>query len=154
MSGLSPLHADPREICVYPRPCFFEAGILLVEVSGQFDLTDEVLRFAGQDPYRYEKAQFLMGTRELRVRMAARAHADDLRNAGAETARRLEAIASDPHLTMVQREQLLKALRDEMDATTPEGAVNRRRIQRLLEERFRPHLDGGPSAARDAGASP
>ena len=74
---VTPYRPDPREACQYPQPCFFNASLLPLSIRGGFDLTDELMRLGGQDPYRYAKAQFLAGTRELRIRMAARAHADE-----------------------------------------------------------------------------
>jgi hypothetical protein len=84
-------------------------------------------------------------TRELRLRMAARAHAEDLAKAGAETPRHFESIASDPRLTRAERRQILQTLRDEMDATTPDGAASRDRIRRLLDERLTSAVDASAS---------
>ena len=47
-----------------------------------------IMRFNGKDPYRYDKATFLSGTRELRVGMAVRALAANVRRASASWTRR------------------------------------------------------------------
>ena len=74
----TPYRPDPREAC---RQCDLPPMLPLLGVSGNFDLTDEVMRLSGQDPYRSAKARFLLLTRDLRVGMAARRHAEDLRKA-------------------------------------------------------------------------
>ena len=66
---LTPYRPDAREACRYPSDCFFHAPTVLVTATGSFDLTDELMRIGGQDPYRYQKARFLTATRELRARM-------------------------------------------------------------------------------------
>jgi hypothetical protein len=117
----TPFRPDPREVCLYPRPCFFDARAVLVAVTASFDLTDELMRLSGQDPYRYEKARFLTATRDLRARLGARAHADDVRASAAELRRRSSAIGCDPTRSVAERRALLQALRDELDDATSEG---------------------------------
>lgn len=134
---------DPREVCTYPHACYFQADLMLVNVTGKMDLTDELMRIHGQDPYRYAKARFMAETRELRAHLAARAQADDLRAAAVELPGRLEAIAGDERLSVAERRAILEALRDEVDATTPEGQALRRRIGELLKTRFEAP-DAGP----------
>jgi hypothetical protein len=99
--------------------------------------TDELIRFAGQDPYRYAKARFLAATRELRVRLAARAHADDLRDSAAELPRRLQSIRCDDRLSLADRRAILLGLRSELEATSPEGRTAAARIDGALDD-----LDG------------
>ena len=48
--SMSPYRPDPKEACTYPRACFFQAAVVIVGVSGTFDLTDELMRLAGEDP--------------------------------------------------------------------------------------------------------
>jgi hypothetical protein len=132
---------DPREICQYPRPCFFEAPVTLVGAHARFDLTDELMRFAGEDPYRYQKAHFLAATHEMRVRMAARAHAEDLAQSRVELAARLHSIACDDRLRPGERRAIIQQLRAELDVATPEGHAQAAEIDRFLEEID--HRDGG-----------
>jgi hypothetical protein len=133
---MSPFRPDPSEGCRYPKPCFFDAPVVVLSVAGTFDLTDELMRLGGQDPYRYEKARFMKGTGELRSRLAARAHADDLREASDQLPRHLEAIAGDPNLTPAERRATIEALGGEMDATTPEGRKARALIDAFVRARF------------------
>ena len=66
-----------------------------VSALGRFDLTDELTRFSGQDPNRFQKATFLAATRDRRIQMAVRTHAANIRRATAELPARLQAIACD-----------------------------------------------------------
>lgn len=125
---------DPREACLYPSPCFFEASVVLVGLQGTFDVTDELMRLAGKDPYRYEKARFLTATRELRGRMAGRAHAEDVTRSGAELPHRLRQIACDDRLSVADRRAIIEALRAELDGALPEARAQADRIGRFLDD--------------------
>ena len=119
---------DPREGC---RTCGFEVRPVLVNAVGRFDLTDELVRMNGKDPLRYEKARFLVATREARFKMAAKAHADNIRRAKSELPLRLHAIACAPELSVAEKRGILMALRDEMNTTT-EGIEAAARIREFL----------------------
>jgi len=138
---VTPYRPDPREACQYPQACFFNARVLLLSVTGHFDLTDELMRFAGQDPYRYAKARFLAATRELRIRMASRAHADDLRASESELPARLAEIACDGRLSTFEKRAIIEGLRAELDTSTADGRATDARIGGFLTEFDR--SDGG-----------
>jgi hypothetical protein len=129
---VTPYRPDPREACSYPAPCFFAAAVVFVSVNGEFDLTDELMRLAGQDPYRFAKARFLTGTRDLRVRLAARAHAEDLRRSIADLPARLALVACDEQRSTAERRAVLEALRAELDTGSPEGREAGATIDRFL----------------------
>jgi hypothetical protein len=129
---VTPYRPDPREACSYPAPCFFAAAVVFVSVNGQFDVTDELMRLAGQDPYRFAKARFLAGTRDLRVRLAARAHAEDLRRSIADLPARLVEIACDDGRSLRERRAVLEALAAELDIGSAEGREAAQTIGRLL----------------------
>jgi hypothetical protein len=124
---------DPREACQYPRPCFFDASVLLLGASAGLDITDELMRLAGQDPYRYEKARFLTATRELRIRMAGRAHAEDVNSSAASLPALLRGIACDERLSPGERRAVIQALRDELDVDSPEARAYRDQIRRFVD---------------------
>jgi len=128
--------ADPREGC---RTCAFDARLMVFNAIGRFDLTDELLRLDGQDPYRLEKARFLAVTHDARIEMAAKAHADNIRRAASELPARLHAIACDPELSAAEKRAVLAALRDEMN-TSPEGRDAAARVGDFLARLD--HLDG------------
>ena len=142
---VTPYRPDPREACQYPQPCYFNASVFLLSIKGGFDLTDELMRLGGQDPYRYPKAHFLAGTRELRIRMAARAHADDLRRSATGLAGQLSDITCDGRLTIVERRAIIEGLGAELDTSTPEGRAAKAEIDRFLT-RFS-HPDAGSPCA-------
>jgi len=129
---VTPYRPDPREACSYPAPCFFAAAVVFISVNGQFDVTDELMRLAGQDPYRFAKARFLAGTRDLRVRLAARAHAEDLRRSIADLPARLAEIACDDGRSLRERRAVLEALAAELDIGSAEGREAGQTIGRLL----------------------
>ncbi len=131
---VTPYRPDPREACQYPSPCFWHAPAVLVSVSVGFDLTDELMRMSGQDPYRFAKARFLAGTREMRAELGARAHADDLRRSIVDLPRYVQTIACDPTRSLAERRALLAALRTELDAATPEGRAAAAVIDRRLAD--------------------
>jgi hypothetical protein len=144
---VTPYRPDPREVCQYPQPCFFNASVLVLSIKGGFDLTDELMRLGGQDPYRYAKARFLAGSRELRIRMAARAHADDLRRSATGLSEQLGTIACDGRLTVDERRAIIEALGAELDTSTPEGQAAEAEIARFLV-RFHQPDGGSPCSAR------
>jgi hypothetical protein len=131
---------DPREACQYPRSCFFEASVVLLGPNAKLDVTDEIMRMVGQDPYRYEKARFLTATRELRIRMAGHAHAEDVQSSVAELPRRLDTIICDDRLTLSERRAIIEALRAELDSSS-EAIHSADEIKRALRK-----LDTGADA--------
>ncbi len=139
--SVTPYRPDPREACGYPDACFFKAAVVIVSVNGTFDLTDELMRLAGEDPYRFAKARFLSGTRDLRVRLAARAHAEDMRRSLVDLPARLAAIVCDEQRSLAERRAILEALRAELDAGSAEARDAGATIARFLAALDR--ADGG-----------
>jgi hypothetical protein len=123
---------DAREGCRICTTGFFELAVP-VNWFGRFDLTDELTRFSGQDQNRMQKAAFLVATRDQRIRMAARAHAADIRIANAELPGRLQAVACEDRLTYRERRAILVALGREMDTATPEGANAAKAVDAFVE---------------------
>jgi hypothetical protein len=112
--------ADPREGCRAPCSNFMDL-VLPVQVLGRFDVSDELTRFSGQDPSRFQKATFLAATRDRRLQMAVKTHAANIRRADAELPIQLQVIACDTRLTHKERRAILVSLAREMDPNTPEG---------------------------------
>jgi hypothetical protein len=131
---VSSYRPDPREDC---RTCKFDARLLVGNATGRFDVTDELSRMNGNDPLRLEKARFLAGTREARMKMAAKAHADNIRRAASELPARLQAIACDARLFAAERRAILVALRDEMN-TSADGRQAAARISDFITRFDRP----------------
>jgi hypothetical protein len=130
---MTPYRPDPREGC---RECELRVRALPLNAGGNLDLSDELLLFSGQDPHRFEKAQFLAETREVRIHLAVNAHASRVRAALANLPGVLEAIASDEHLTPREQRAIIEALRNELDTETLEGRAAREQIAHFLATRF------------------
>ncbi len=110
---------DPREGC---RECSnIKFDLMPLNVSGRFDLTDELVRMNGADPHRIEKARFLVATREQRVGMAVKKHAANVRRAAAELPAMAASIACDDRLSRTDRRAILNALRADLDLATADG---------------------------------
>jgi hypothetical protein len=109
-----------------------------IEVRGSFDLTDEIMRAHGQDPYAYEKARFLSSTFEMRIKMAIAARKADLKASLESLPQRLEELLGDDRYTPRERRRILYELWYEAD-DTPEGV----RAARLLEDFVRRRLPCG-----------
>jgi hypothetical protein len=142
---VSRYHVDAREGCRICSTGFFELAVP-VNWFGRFDVTDELTQFSGQDPYRQQKAVFLVATRDQRIRMAARAHAADIRQANAELPRRLQAVACADQLAYRERRAILVALASEMDTATPEGANAAKAIDAFVERFDSGEVACGPQA--------
>jgi hypothetical protein len=127
---ISRYRPDPREGCRECKSIPFRG--MPLNVTGRFDLTDELSRMNGTDPHRYEKARFLVATREQRVGMAVRKHAANVRRAAAELPAMLTAIACDDRLSRVDRLAILNALRNDMDVATAEGRDASARIAEVI----------------------
>jgi hypothetical protein len=116
VSRYRPDTREDCEMCQVPyTPAIFSA-------FGRGDVADELDRFSGKDPNRYQKAVFLAATHDRRIEMAVRTHARDVRRATAELPGRLQFIACDDRLSYRERRSILVALGREMDPTTPDGA--------------------------------
>lgn len=129
-------HADPGEACRRGDACFFDGRAIIIGISGIVDVTDELMRLNGQDPYRFEKAKFLAATSRLRSGLAARQRARNLAEAKRSLPDELEAIAKDDRFSPTQRRSIVEALRAEIDPAVPGAAELRAQIDTFLRERF------------------
>jgi hypothetical protein len=118
----SPFHADIKgSECRHPSPCHLDLKPMLLNATGKFDLTDALSRLRGRDPHRLEKARFLEQTRELRIRMAVQAHAENLRTQMMKLPDLLRAIACDEGREIAERRAIIETLKNEMDTTLDVG---------------------------------
>ncbi len=131
---MSPYRPDPGDACVYPRSCFFDAHVLLINTGGTFDLSDEILRLGRKDPHRQQKAEFLAWTADLRRQLAQRARGQARTQALAELRGRLDAIAGSG-LSVPERRAAMQGLADDLDpdpaVSGPARALIEARIQAL-----------------------
>jgi hypothetical protein len=115
--NVSRYRPDPREAC---RNCEIRPSLLPLNATGNYDVTEDLMLFSGQDPHRLEKARFLTATREMRVQMALAAQTKWRRAAAADLPGALKTISCDLGRARGERRRILEALRDEM-AKTPES---------------------------------
>jgi hypothetical protein len=106
-----------EELCPPNSSCYALPMANLVRVSGNFDLTDEIMRMLGQDPYRLEKARFLSATFEFRIKMAIEARKIDMKKALDHLPAHLDELFGDGRYTPRERRRILYELWYEMDRT-------------------------------------
>jgi hypothetical protein len=109
--------------------------IPMIWINGTFDLTDEILRSFGKDPYRLEKARFLSATFEFRIKLAIEARKRYLRESLDRLPRALDELWADDRYSFRERRRLLYELWSEMD-DTPEGERAARMIQDFVGRRL------------------
>lgn len=105
----------------YPRIGVNEDGEAVLEIP--LDLTDTIMRIAGEDPYGYEKRKFLAETQELRGRMAEAACQENLDDSLLEIRPRLDAIWNDPALSLPMKKKKLFAAWDECAEDGPANVL-------------------------------
>jgi hypothetical protein len=132
-----PLHKlEQTEICPPSSSCYFlPSPPKSVEVRGSFDLTDEIMRAHGQDPYAREKARFLSSTFELRMKMAVEARKADLTSSFASLPERLEELWSDERYLPRERRRIFYEMWCETDQTA-EGERAARAIEAFIRRRL------------------
>jgi hypothetical protein len=115
-----PRRIEQNEICPPGSSCHWQSLPVAIDVHGSFDLTDEIMRGLGQDPYAQEKARFLSATFEFRIRMAIEARKADLKKAFEQLPSRLDELWGDERYSPRERRRILYELWYETDRT-PEG---------------------------------
>ena len=142
--GLERWSEDPR------RYTEENGGQSRLAMGGTFELTDMIMRGAGQDPYAARKSAFLDRTREERMRSAAAENSRRLREALHRTRSDLERLWRGPG-GAAEKRHLLFALWDECAETGPDEVVRTGRAVRGQIVGFvRRHLPAGSRAAYTA----
>jgi hypothetical protein len=143
---LPDFRADPREYAVRRNdPNHWQDQGLIglgAGISGRMDLTDELMRLLGQDPYAYEKAKFMRSTSLLRTRMAADHRKQVLKEALEALPRHLAKILEDERFAAVERRRIIFLLWSECDDTAA-GARARAIIELFVRQRLAPSSPGG-----------
>jgi hypothetical protein len=111
---------DWQAACPPNVPCQPPPSATLLSVHGNFDLTDEIMRALGQDPYAREKARFLSSTFEFRMRLAVEARKQDVLSGLDRLPDRLDQLWADERYSARERRRLLYELWSEMDES-PHG---------------------------------
>jgi hypothetical protein len=132
MPDRDPFHPQTAEWCTYPHPCHFQARVLLINVRGTADVTDEVMRIGRQDPYRSQKASFLSSTAAFRQDLAGRAAARARQQALEAVRARLVELERDPKLAPAQRRAAMEAMIADLDPDPAVAAPARALIEARL----------------------
>jgi hypothetical protein len=112
-------------------PIFADAGL-------RADLTDQYTRLMGGDPYGPQKAAFLAGTFDARMKMAAQHHRDTMNAALDGLSRELEAIWNDTRFSPAERSHIVYLLWQDTSANDPDGLRARRVIQDFARRNLPP----------------
>jgi hypothetical protein len=133
----SPLarRTESEEVCPPNSSCYILPSASLLEVRGTFDLTEEIMRMLGQDPYALDKARFLSATFEFRIKLAIEARKIDLKQALDHLPARLDQLWSDSRYSARERRRILYELWSEMDQS-PEGERAARMIVDFIRRRL------------------
>jgi hypothetical protein len=132
------------EICDSPAGCV-DPTLVMSALGGTFDITDELLRLHGEDPYGQEKARFLAATSSWRLELARRDASFRRQSALIELPRRLDRLWADARFSPGERRRLLFYLWLEMDGS-PDGV----RGAAAIEEFIRANLPTGTPHAFSA----
>src|SRR5262249_11347118 len=86
-------------------------------LGAAFDVTEWAMRLHGEDPYAYQKRQFLDETRDERVGMAVKTRKQRLDEALRQLPAMLAAVAAEPTLAPADRRRVIFQLWDECAET-------------------------------------
>ena len=124
------------ELCPPNSPCYRLPDNLIVGGAGvTMDLTDEIMRALGQDPYRVQKARFLAATFEFRMSLAVAAHREDMRKSLDKLPDALAELWGDSRYSALERRRVLFELWRETSGT-PEGTRAGHIIERFIQRQL------------------
>ncbi|HEX7506100.1 MAG TPA: hypothetical protein VF550_04965 [Polyangia bacterium] len=124
-----------EEICPPSSSCYALPATMAVEVRGGFDLTDEIVRALGQDPYALDKARFLSATFEFRMKLAIAQRKLQMRKALDDLPQALDDLWADGRYSPRERRRILYELWYETDRT-PEGDRAAKMIDGFIRRRL------------------
>jgi hypothetical protein len=120
-------------------------------LGGSFDITDAVMRWAGQDPYEARKRKFLEETFDERVEIGRVHRANELARSDKKMQRNLDALRARDDLSAEDKRALVFELWDECAETGSEqlvagGAKARAALYRWVRVHFAEGSDDGYTA--------
>jgi len=131
---------DPKGIVRDNSPFQVVGSGVGVGVSGHFDLTDRVMKYAGQDPYAPSKRAIADETREQRLCMARRYQGERQKQELFNLATKVRRLAARADLSPAERRVLVFDIWDECtedaEAGTDYGAMARATILAIVREAF------------------
>jgi hypothetical protein len=109
-------------------------------LSGRLDVTDQVMKLAGQDAYGSVKRKMAEETREQRLCMAERFRGERQKQELFQLSTKVRRIAGRPDLSVAQRRELIFEIWDECledaDSPTDYGSMARATITAIVREVF------------------
>jgi hypothetical protein len=126
---------EQNEVCPPSSSCWFLPTTNAIGVTVSFDLTDEIMRTLGRDPYARDKARFLSATFEFRIKLAIEERKRQMKKALDDFPRYLDDLWADTRYSSRERRRILYELWYEMD-NTPEGDRAARMIDGFVRRRL------------------
>jgi hypothetical protein len=131
---------DPNGVVVDDSPFQAVGSGVGAGVSGHFDLTDQVMKHAGQDPYAPSKRTIADETREQRLCMARRYQGERQKQELFSLATKVRRLAARVDLSLAERRELVFDIWDECTeesaSGTDYGAMARATILAIAREAF------------------
>jgi hypothetical protein len=112
-------------------PIFADPGL-------RADLTDQYTRLMGNDPYGPQKAAFLAGTFDVRMKMAAQQHRANVRAALDDLSRELREVWGDTRYSVVERSNIIYLMWQDTSADDPDALRARRMIEDFAHRNLPP----------------
>ncbi len=138
---LKELRPDPmRPEIPVAVPIFADAGL-------RADLTDQYTRLMGNDPYGPQKAAFLTGTFDVRMKMASQQHRANVRAALDDLSRELLQIWGDTRYSVAERSNIIYLMWQDTSGDDPDALSARQIIEDFAHRNLPP-----AEAARFTGA--
>jgi hypothetical protein len=131
---------DPKGVAM-DKPSFKAVGEGAgVGFSGHFDVTDQVMKLAGQDPYGSIKRTMAEETREQRLCMAERFRGERQKQELFQLSTKVRRIAGRADLSAARRRELIFEIWDECledaDSPTDYGSMARATIAAIVRDAF------------------
>jgi len=113
------------------EPIFADPGL-------RADLTDQYTRLMGDDPYGPQKAAFLAGTFDVRMKMAAQQHRTNVRAAFDDLSRELVTVWGDTRFSVAERSHIIYLMWLDASADDADALRARRIIQDFAHRNLPP----------------
>ncbi len=131
---------DPHGVVVDDSPFQAVGSGVGAGVSGHFDLTDQVMKHAGQDPYAPSKRAIADETREQRLCMAMRYQGERRKQELFNLATKVRRLAARVDLSLAERREIVFDIWDECteeaESGTDYGAMARSTILAVARDVF------------------
>jgi hypothetical protein len=132
----NPKRSMPQEeVCPPSSSCYSQSTYSAIQVVGSFDLTDEIMRALGQDPYALDKARFLSATFEFRINLAIEARKLAMKKALDHLPGYLDELWADDRYSPRERRRILYELWYETDHT-PDGGRAAKLMDAFIKRRL------------------